>query len=270
MDELQKVANIPILTAVDEEGGKVVRISSNSNLVKEKFKSPMELYNVGGFENIKQDTIEKSNLLRNLGINLNLAPVVDVCTSSSDFMYERSLGQGTELTSTFAKTVINASKGTKVSYTLKHFPGYGNNLDTHTGSSIDKRSYEDILKNDLPPFIEGIKSGAESILVSHNIVISIDKDNPASLSIKVHDLLRKDLEFTGIIMTDDLDMGAVSSDKNATVKALQAGNDLIITTDYEDSIASVKKALQDGEISEDTLNNAVARILAWKYYKGLL
>lgn len=270
MDGLQKATSIPILTAVDEEGGNVVRISSNPNLAKEKFKSPMELYKIGGFDKIKEDTIEKSELLKSLGINLNLAPVVDVCTSPSDYMYKRSLGQTTELTSTFAKTVINASKGTQVSYTLKHFPGYGNNTDTHTGESIDKRSYEDILKNDIPPFVEGINYGAESILVSHNTVTSIDKDNPASLSKKVHDLLRNDLSFTGIIITDDLDMGAVSNDKNATVKALQAGNDLIITTNYKDSINSIKKALQEGKITEETLNNAVIRVLAWKYYKGLM
>lgn len=270
MDNLQKISNIPILTAVDEEGGSVVRISSNPNLAKEKFKSPMELYQIGGFNKIKEDTIEKSKLLKSLGINLNLAPVVDVCTSTNDYMFKRSLGQKTELTATFAKTVIKASKGTQVSYTLKHFPGYGNNQDTHTGEVIDKRSYEDIIKYDIPPFVEGINSGAESILVSHNIVTSIDKDNPASLSKKVHDLLRNDLGFTGIIITDDLDMGAVSNDRNATLKALQAGNDLIITTNYKDSINSIKKALQEGEITEETLNNAVMHVLAWKYYKGLM
>lgn len=270
MNKLQEVSNIPILTAVDEEGGSVVRISNNTNLAKEKFKSPMELYQIGGFNKIKEDTIEKSKLLKSLGINLNLAPVVDVCTNPSDYMYKRSLGQKTELTSIFAKTVIQASKGTQVSYTLKHFPGYGSNQDTHTGESIDKRNYEDILKNDIPPFIEGINSGAESILVSHNIVTSIDKDNPASLSKKVHDLLRNDLGFTGVIITDDLDMGAVSNDRNATVKALQAGNDLIITTNYKESINSIKKALQEKEITEDTLNNAVMHVLEWKYYKGLM
>lgn len=270
MNELQKVAKVPILTAVDEEGGTVVRVSSNTNLAKARFQSPSALYALGGFEQIKKDTIEKSKLLGSLGINLNLAPVVDVSTNSNDFMYKRALGQNTELTSTYAKTVISSSKGYKVSYTLKHFPGYGNNVDTHTGKAIDNRSYSDIVKNDLPPFSEGIKAGAEAVLVSHNIVTSIDKDNAASLSKKVHNILRNDLGFTGIIITDDLDMGAVSGDSNAAVKAVQAGNDLIITTDYKASISSVKQAVKNGNISEDTINKAVARILAWKYYKGMM
>ncbi|MCI9063120.1 MAG: hypothetical protein HFJ17_00705 [Clostridia bacterium] len=270
IQELQKISKIPILTAVDEEGGTVVRVSSNKNLAKEKFKSPMDLYKLGGFDKIKQDTIEKSKVLNNLGLNLNLAPVVDVSTNPKDYMYKRTLGKGTKLTATYAKTAINASKGTNVSYALKHFPGYGNNVDTHTGKSIDKRSYSSIVKNDLPPFTEGIRAGAEAVLVSHNIVTSIDKKNPASLSLEVHKLLRNELNFTGVIITDDLDMGAVSNDTDAAVKAIQAGNDLIITTDYKKSISSVKKAVKNKKISEKTINDSVVRILAWKYYKGLM
>lgn len=270
MAELQKSSKIPLLIAVDEEGGTVVRVSSNKKLAKSKFKSPSALYKIGGFKKIKQDTIEKSKLLSSLGINLNLAPVVDVSTSSKDYMYKRSLGKNAKLTSIYAKTVISASKGRNVSYTLKHFPGYGNNVDTHKGISIDRRTYKSILNKDLLPFKEGIKAGAESVLVSHNIVTSIDNKNPASLSKKINNLLRKNLEFSGVIITDDLDMGAVSKDKNATVKAILAGNDIIITTDYKGSIKSIKKAIKDGKISEKQIDNAVTRIIAWKYYKGLL
>jgi len=146
MAELQDVSKIPILTAVDEEGGSVVRVSSNPKLRSEKFKSSQELYKEGGFDLIKKDTVEKSNLLHRLGINLNLAPVIDVSTNSSDYMYNRSIGQNTEVTSTYAKTVVEASKDLGVSYVLKHFPGYGNNDDTHYDSSVDNRSYEDLLK----------------------------------------------------------------------------------------------------------------------------
>lgn len=266
----QKNANIPLLTAVDEEGGTVVRISSNPLLASEKFKSSQELYNSGGLELIKDDTIKKSKLLSELGLNLNLAPVVDVATNSSAYMYNRSLGQSTSITSDFAKTVIESSKGGGVSYTLKHFPGYGNNSDTHTTGSVDNRSFDDILKNDLPPFKSGIEVGAEAVLVSHNTVNSIDPDNPASLSKSVHNLLRNELSFTGVIITDDLAMGAVSSIDNAVVKAILAGNDLIITTDYKNDISSVKKAIENGNISEDFINRIAFKILSWKYYKGLM
>ena len=131
ISDLQDVSKIPILTAVDEEGGKVVRVSSNPNLVNEPFKSSRELYLEGGFETIKEDTINKSKILFDLGINLNLAPVIDVSINSNDYMYSRSLGEDSSVTSQYAKEVIKASKGLGVSYTLKHFPGYGNNADTH-------------------------------------------------------------------------------------------------------------------------------------------
>jgi len=267
---LQKAAKVPILTAVDEEGGKVVRVSSNSNLVSSPFKSSRELYQQGGLEAIKKDTIDKSKLLNSLGLNLNLAPVVDVATDPSDYMYPRSIGQSTQITSEFAKTVVQTSKGTGVSYTLKHFPGYGNNQDTHTGTVVDDRVYTDILNNDLPPFEAGIKAGAEAILVSHNTVTSIDQNRPASLSSSVHNLLRNELAFTGIIITDDLAMGATASIDNATVKAVLAGNDLIITTDYEESVNSIKAAINDGTISQDMVDKLAFRVLAWKYYKGLM
>ena len=268
--DLQDNANIPLLMAVDEEGGQVVRVSSNSNLVPSKFKSSQELYSTGGFDLIKEDTIEKSKILKNLGLNLNLAPVVDVSTDVNDYMYERSFGKNTELTSTYAKTVIEASKGTGVSYTLKHFPGYGNNADTHQGTSVDNRTLEEIINNDLPPFEAGIKASAEAVLVSHNIVSSIDSVNPASLSKGVHELLRDDLSFTGVIITDDLAMGAVSSISNATIKAILAGNDIIITTDYVQSFTEIKDALNDGTLFESDIDKVVTRILAWKYYKGLM
>lgn len=270
INEVQKSANIPLLTAVDEEGGKIVRVSSNPSLVAERFQSPSELYKLGGLDAIKKDTQKKSNVLKDLGINLNLAPVVDVTTNSSDYMYERTLQENTEKTAEYAKTVISTSIGSGVSYTLKHFPGYGNNADTHDSSSLDNRSYESILANDIPPFTAGIEAGAEAVLVSHNTVSAIDPDNPASLSPSVHNLLRNELDFSGVIITDDLAMGAVSSIDDAVVKAIMAGNNLIITTDYKSSIAAIKSGLNNGTISEEMIDKLAFRVLAWKYYKGLM
>lgn len=185
-------------------------------------------------------------------------------------MYTRTLGENEELTATYAKTVIANSKNTGVSYCLKHFPGYGNNSNTHTSSSVDKRTYEEIEQKDLEPFRAGIKEGAETVLVSHNIVTSIDDKNPASLSLAIHELLRKDLAFTGIIITDDLAMEAVANDKEAVVKAVLAENNLIISSSYEESIHSVKKAIEEGTIEEKLVDKLAFRVLAWKYDKGLL
>ena len=268
----QEASDIPLLIAVDEEGGSVVRLSSNKNLVSAPFKSSQQLYKDGGFSLIKEDTVNKSKILQELGINVNLAPVVDVSTDPNDYMYKRTIGLDTAKTSEYAKTVIEASKNGKVSYTLKHFPGYGNNADTHTGSATDTRSYDDILNNDLPPFTAGINAGAEAVLVSHNIVSSIDPNNPASLSSDIHNLLRNKLNFTGVIITDDLFMKAITDNVSgsATVKAILAGNDLLIVTDYAESVKDIKDAINNGIISEEVLDDAVLKVLAWKYYKGLM
>lgn len=270
INDLQAASKIPILTAVDEEGGIVVRVSSNPNLRSERFLSSQKLYELGGFDKIKEDTIEKSNLLKKLGLNLNLAPVVDVSTNKDDYMHERSIGQNSDITAEYAKTVISASTGSGVSYTLKHFPGYGNNIDTHTASSIDNRSLDDIEKNDLPPFKAGIEAKAEAILVSHNIVDSIDNKNPASISPKVHKLLRKNLNFSGIVITDDLEMGATKDIEDKSVKAILADNDLLIVTDYLESINEIKNAINNKIITENDLDKKVLKILEWKYYKKLL
>lgn len=270
IDDSNSVSKIPLLTAVDEEGGIVVRVSSNKNLRSEIFLSSSELYKNGGFDRIKADTIEKSNLLKSLGINLNLAPVVDVSVDPNDYMYKRSLQEDAETTAKFSSLVIETSKNTGVSYTLKHFPGYGNNIDTHNGSSIDSRTRKEIESNDILPFKSGIKSGAEAILFSHNIVTSMDKDNPTSLSKTLHDYVRNDLNFTGVVITDDLDMGALKDIENKNVQALLAGNDLLISTDYVESIEKIKQAVDNKLLDEKTLDEHVLRVLAWKYYKGLL
>ena len=143
-------------------------------------------------------------------------------------------------------------------------------MDTHTGTSTDKRTREEIYQTDLLPFRAGIGAGAEAVLVSHNVVSSIDAQNPASLSPKIHEILRQDLGFSGVIITDDIAMGALADLPNTAARAVAAGNDLIITTDYKQSMAEIKQALAEGELSEAQLDQAAAKVVAWKYAKGLL
>jgi len=269
----QEKNKIPMIIGVDEEGGTVVRVSSNPLLSEERFKSPQELYSLGGLEEIKRDTLDKSKLLLSLGINLNLSPVADVSIDESDFINPRAFGKSAAYTATYVKTVVLAMNDAGISSTLKHFPGYGNNLDTHTGSAYDTRPYAEFIKNDFLPFKAGVESGAESILVSHNVVEAIDAVLPASLSKKALDILRNDMDFTGIIMTDDLSMGAVSQlklDYSTEVMAVIAGNDMMIVTAYEKSFNSLLDAVNNGKISIDRINDSVLRILKWKYYMGLM
>ena len=271
IDSFQNSAKTPLLIAVDEEGGSVVRVSKNTKLRKTPFKSPQQLYKDGGYDLIIKDTLEKSKLLDSLGINLNLAPVADVSINKKDYIYDRSFGKNALETSTYIEKVIETGNTTNVSYTLKHFPGYGNNTDTHTEKSIDTRSYDDIMNNDILPFKAGIDKGAQAILVNHNTITSID-DLPASLSPKINQLLRNELKFTGIIITDDLYMGAIDNSyaDNAAVLAVKAGNNILIVSDGKKDYFQLKNALANKEITEDDINQAVFKIIAWKYYKGIL
>ena len=269
----QENAEIPLLIGVDEEGGTVTRISKYKEFREEPFASPQELYNEGGLSLIRENTLDKSAFLKALGINVNFAPVSDVSTNSSDYIYNRTIGLDANMTSQYVATVVTAMKEAKIGSVLKHFPGYGNNVDTHTGISIDTRSYETFVEQDFLPFASGIKAGADIVLVSHNIVTSMDPDYPASLSKNVHDILRNVLDFDGVIVTDDLYMDAIKDyvgNEEAAVKAIMAGNDLICTTDFETQIPAVIEAVKNGTISESEINASVKRILNLKSELNLI
>lgn len=269
----QSNSKIKMFFAVDEEGGIVCRVSNHTAFRSSKFESPQSLYAKGGIQAIVNDSYEKSDLLKSIGLNMNLAPVADVSTSSSDFIYARTLGQDATQTANYISEVVKAMRSKNMISSLKHFPGYGNNVDTHTGIAIDNRSYENFTTNDFLPFKAGISAGAPTIMVSHNIVKCMDANLPASLSSNVHQVLRKNLGFTGLIITDDLAMDAVKSYANngeAAVKAVQSGNDMIITSDFKNQKKQVLNAISRGEISEETINTAVRRILACKLAYGII
>ena len=274
LDSNQKLSKIPMIFSVDEEGGYVTRVSRFSQFRSEKFLSSQHYYSVGGYEKLKEIEEEKAKLLLSLGLNMNLAPVADVSTNVNDFIHIRTFGKDANETSTFISNMVTYAKDSGISSCLKHFPGYGNNVDTHTGSAYDKRSYETFTSSDYLPFISGIKAGVPSIMVSHNVMESVDSTYPASLSKKViTGELRDKLNFSGIVITDDLAMSAVKSyvtEGSAAVLAINAGNDMIITSDFETMFKEVLKAVNSGIIEQETINNAVRRIIAWKHAYGLM
>ena len=266
----QNVSKIPLIVAVDEEGGSVNRISINPNLVEEPFRSSADLYREGGLDLIDEDTRRKNSILEELGINFNLAPVVDIASENS-FIYKRTLGTDLDVLNEYVKRTINISKESKVSYCLKHFPGYGDNVDTHTEMAEDFRYLNELEIKDLIPFKTGIENGAKAILVNHNILVNIDNSSPASLSMVIHNILRNNLGFTGIIVTDDLYMDAIKNYYDRPViRALEAGNDLIIINDYGSGINEIKDAINNNSFDINILDKAVLRVLSWKYYKGLI
>ena len=269
----QTASTIPLLIAVDEEGGTVTRISRFSQFRDRKFPSPRWLYSQGGLELIKKTEEEKCALLSSLGINVNMAPVCDVTTDPDAFMYNRSLGQSPEITAQYVQSVVEIMAQSKIGSVLKHFPGYGNNSDTHTGIAADNRSLEELIASDLIPFAAGIESGCGAILVSHTFVNCLDTEYPASLSPVVIGYLRQEMEFPGVVVTDDLAMGAITElygAGEAAVLAVLAGNDLLISSEYQIQYEAVLEAVQSGRIPMDTLDQAVARILTWKQQLGLI
>ena len=273
LDTCQQASGTPLIIGVDEEGGVVTRISRFTNFRSERFKSPQDLYAEGGFERIASDTDEKCALLKSIGINVNLAPVADVSEDPSSFIYDRTIGQNAEITSEYVRTVVGRMKANGMGSALKHFPGYGDNGDTHTDIITDTRPLGAFVSGDLLPFQAGIDEGTDIVLVSHNIVSCMDPDYPASLSPTVHALLRNTIGFDGVIMTDDLVMSAITEytdGKSAAVQAVMAGNDLLCCSDYAVQVPAVIEAVKSGVISEERINESAKRIIQMKLDLGII
>ncbi len=267
LESYQQASKIPMFLAVDEEGGTVVRVSRNANLAPKPFQSPQQVFQSGGVQAIVDDTVQKTQLLQSLGLNVNLAPVADVSTNPADFMYARTFGQGAAETADYVKNSVATYNQQRMACALKHFPGYGNNVDTHTGIAVDHRPYETFMESDFLPFAAGIEEGAPMVLVSHNIVNCMDSEHPASLSPEVHRVLREDLGFTGLILTDDLSMEAIpayTGGENPCAAAINAGNDLLLSSDLQADYNALLAAVQDGTVTEERLDESVLRILAMK------
>ena len=269
----QDAAEKPLLIAVDEEGGDVTRVSRFSAFRERRFSSLRTRYDLGGLDAVLAEEDEKCRLLSDLGINVNLGPVCDITTDPAAFMYTRSLGQDAQTTADVTAAIVNLMKDYRVGSVLKHFPGYGNNADTHTGIAVDSRPLSDFESQDFLPFSAGIQAGCGGILVGHILVEALDPELPASLSPAVHRYLREELGFSGVIMTDDLVMQAITDQfgaGEAAVMAVLSGNDLLCSTEYAVQYEAVLQAVLDGRIDIDVLNSAVRNVLEWKISLGLL
>lgn len=273
ISKIQDHADIPLLVAVDEEGGTVCRISSDSDFAESRFPSPRKLYNEGGLDLLLETEAEKSDLLSGLGINVNLAPVCDITTDQNAFMYSRSLGLSPEKTSECIGAMVKTMTEHEVGSVLKHFPGYGNNTDTHVAMAIDNRTLAQLESADLVPFQGGIDAGCGGIMVSHTIITALDSEYPATLSPAVIKYLREDMNFEGVIITDDLEMDAITDHfgrGESAVLAVLAGNDILCTWTYEEQFNAVFDAVLEGRITMEQLDSAVMRILRWKQQLNIL
>ncbi len=274
----QENALIPMIIASDEEGGKVSRVSP---VLPQPFESPGTLYKQGGLELLKNEELDKANLLKTLGINVNLGPVADVSLNPASFIYSRtlelpsnmSLQEASEITSQFVVETVQDFNSVQEGSCLKHFPGYGENGDSHSEIIMDGTPLEIVQNYYFKPFQAGISAGAGSVLISHNVSGCLDPTQPASLSPVIHSILRNNFHFNGVILCDDLDMQGLSNfvDKDtAAVATLNAGTDMIICSNYPTIIPRIKMELENGGISQERFQSALDHVLGWKFDLGLI
>ena len=273
INSLQSDVKIPMFMSVDEEGGSVARVSRWYQYRSEIFLSPRDYYEQGGLDLVLQMEEEKAQLLSSLGLNMNLSPVADISDKPGAFMYDRSLGEDAYTTAEFVCRTAKISADYGVGSVIKHFPGHGNNTDTHFYTARDTRSLEELKENDLIPFQAAMDEENSAIMIGHTVVEALDDEYPASLSKKVHDYIRKQMSFDGVIMPDALDMDTVSSSfngENVAVLAIMAGNDILCTSEYKEQYEAVLQAVKDNKISIEQIDESVLRILRWKLQLGII
>ena len=272
--DYQSSASTAMIMAVEEEGGAVTALSDLDAFPEYDFYSVRDVFAEGGMSAVENDETQKAQLLSSVGINVNLAPVCDMATDLTQIMYSRSLGGTTEETAQYVGSATQISQNKGVSVALKHFPGYGTVEDSFDAVKVDSRDASQFEQNDFKPFEAGIDEGAHLVMVSNVLVEKMDPNCIASLSDYVHKVLRDELDFTGLIITDNLDYydeyADFANSKSVYVQAVLAGNDLVLVDDVESAYKDILSAVNDGTIDEDTLQKACMRVLAYKYTAGIL
>lgn len=266
---------IPMFFSVDEEGGNVVRISDKAAYGHSKFLSQLSMAGKGAAA-IEADAADKAQFLYGLGMNVNHAPVADV-SGPGGYMYTRERvygGDPLKVAEYVAASVRGHMTVDNIGTSIKHFPGYGStSSDTHNGFAVNSLPRGDFDYGDLLPFYAGIAAGSKSVMVTHNIIECMDAENPASLSANVIDVLRSEMNFDGVIMTDDLNMGAIISavgTGNAALACLQAGVDMPMCNDIDVQVPKVIAAVNNGTLSLGRVEESCLRVLCWKIDMGLI
>ena len=264
-------APVPFLS-VDEEGGSVARIGGQSAFGVERLPDMRVIGENGNAEEAKRVGDVIGSYLSELGFNLDFAPDADVLTNpQNEVVKKRSFGSDAELVSRMSMAVVKGLEEHGIYATLKHYPGHGATLsDSHKGYAYTDKTLEELMEEELIPFKEGISEDIHFIMVAHISAPEITKDTvPCSLSpYMVTDVLREQLGYQGIVITDAMNMGAISQEynsKEASVMALKAGVDLVLMpTDFEEAYQGVLSAIEEGELTEERIDESVRRVLRVK------
>ncbi len=264
----------PAFLAIDEEGGQVAPVAQT--LKTTSFDTTAELGKSGKTDAVSQMGKTIAQDIRELGFNVNFAPIADLADEShNDVIGARSFGTNPEVTASMVSAMVLASQENGVLCAVSHFPGLGS-LDDEAHivrSSID-RLLKDMEQEELLPFRSAISVKAGFIMVSHAVFTAVDDQRPASLSPSVIQMLRKDMGYRGIIITDALDLPAITdhfTPEEATLNAVKAGADMLLCpSDLDKSIEALLDAVESNTITEDRINESVTRILAAKLTLGLI
>lgn len=275
-NQMIKSNNVPAFISIDQEGGKVARIKNGGT----HFISNMAIAATNDYNNAYFEGVAVGNELYNYGINVNFAPVLDVNNNPNNpVIGVRSYSDNPINVSLYGNNLILGLKETNIMACTKHFPGHGNtNVDSHYGLPIISSNLESLYQTELVPFIGAISNGIDCIMTAHIIFEDIDSNNPATLSKDVlSGLLRDKLNYNGLIITDGMEMNAVTNNfggyDQTAIKAINAGADLLLyTTNTNPQIAyqAILKAVNNGEISIDRINESVQRILLKKLKYNIL
>ena len=276
--DLQQISHIPLFIGIDEEGGMVSRLHGSGKIPATRLpgnyaigetKDPMVAYDTGKI--LGQE-------LFNLGFNMNFAPVADLWTNPNNTVIgKRSFGSDPELAGEMVAAMVKGLQEENISSVIKHFPGHGDtNLDSHHNQVIVDYSKEELEKREWIPFRKGIEAGANGIMIAHiHLPQVIHGDIPATFSKEIMEkILRQELGHEQLLITDALDMGAISkhwSGSEACIKAFEAGADiLLMPASLQEGYEGLLKAVEEGQITEERLNQSVHRILKVKKERGLL
>lgn len=265
-------SGFPIFLSVDEEGGQVARVGSNPAFGVPEIGNMSEVGAGGNTQEAYETGSTIGAYLKDLGFNMDAAPDADVLTNpANEVVKYRSFGSDPELVSRMAAAELKGLNDQGIIGMYKHFPGHGGTTaDSHEGYVYVEETLEKLKSGALVPFQDGADNGLRVIMVSHIACPEVTGDNtPATLSRQlVTDLLREDMGFDGLVITDALNMGAITeqySSGEAAVAALNAGVDmLLMPADFQAAYDGVMAALENGELTEERIDESVRRILEIK------
>jgi beta-N-acetylhexosaminidase len=271
IEEIQKLNGTPLL-AIDEEGGRVARIANNENFDVPKYESMAAIAESGDANKAYEAAFTIGSYVKKYGFDIDYAPVADVNTNPDNIVIgARAFSDDPETAAKFVVSYLNGLESAGVIGTLKHFPGHGDvSTDTHYGYASTNKTWEEMLKCEMIPFKAGIKAGAQMIMTAHIAAPKVSGDDlPATLSsVILQDKLRGELGFDGVIVTDAMDMGAITkqfSNTEAAIKSIQAGVDVVLCSrEFTQVFDAVVKAVEKGEIKESRIDESVKRILKLK------